>query len=228
VVLTGRKLRRIDSPLSFKQRAYTIIKEAILNLELEPGAPLVEAELSEQLGISKTPVRDALQELEREGFVVRVPFTGTYVAEITPKDVTEVFQLRGFLEGIVARQVAGSFMDEELDQLAANLEAAEVALREGDLALCSDRNRTLHDAIVDKVDNERLHAIIHNLDDHVLRFGALSDRIGGRLDVSLVEHHRILTALRDRDPVGAEEAMLDHYLSVLQDLASSEIMNGSE
>ena len=226
--MTGRKLRRIDSPLSFKQRAYTIIKEAILNLELEPGAPLVEAELSEQLGISKTPVRDALQELEREGFVVRVPFTGTYVAEITPKDVTEVFQLRGFLEGIVARQVAGSFTDEELDQLAANLEAAEVALHEGDLALCSDRNRTLHDAIVDKVDNERLHAIIHNLDDHVLRFGALSDRIGGRLDVSLVEHHRILTALRDQDPVGAEEAMLDHYLSVLQDLASSEIMNGSE
>ena len=219
-VPTTNALQRIDVSLSLKDRAYAAIKEAILTLRLEPGAPLVETDLATSLGISKTPVRDALQELEREGFVTRVPFTGTYVTQVTTQDVAEIFQLRAVLEGLAARLAAESFTDEELNLIAQDLDAAEMALAQGDLVLCSERGRNLHRAIIDKASNERLSVIIHNLDDHLQRFRVMSDQIGGRLDTSCQEHRRILQALYERDSDAAEEAIRDHLFSVLEGLSS--------
>jgi DNA-binding GntR family transcriptional regulator len=209
-------LQRIDSSPSLKDRAYAAIKDAILTLKLEPGAPLVESDLATSLGISKTPVRDALQELEREGFVTRVPFSGTYVTEVTAKDITEIFQLRAVLEGLAAHLAAQSFTDEELDQIAQDLDAAEIALEQGDLLLCSARGRTLHRAIIDKANN-----------DHLQRFRVMSDQISGRLDKSGQEHRRILQALYERDSAAAEEAVRDHLFSVLEGLSTSKESAGS-
>jgi DNA-binding GntR family transcriptional regulator len=220
-------LQRIDSSPSLKDRAYAAIKDAILTLKLEPGAPLVESDLATSLGISKTPVRDALQELEREGFVTRVPFSGTYVTEVTAKDITEIFQLRAVLEGLASHLAAQSFTDEELDQIAQDLDAAEIALEQGDLLLCSARGRNLHRAIIDKANNERLVVIIHNLDDHLQRFRVMSDQISGRLDKSGQEHRRILQALYERDSAAAEEAVRDHLFSVLEGLSTSKESAGS-
>ncbi len=213
------QLEKVDALLSLKDIAYSAIKEAILTLKLEPGMLLVESELAHQLGISKTPVRDALQELEREGFVTRVLFKGTYVTEVTVEDITEVFQLRSVLEGLAAHLAAPHFAPEELDRIEGYLTAAEAALAVGDLTLCSQQGQRIHEAIIDQADSQRLAQIIHNLDDHVQRFRLLSDRIGGRLDKSVVEHRRVLDALRRRDPAAAEQAMRDHLSSVLQDLS---------
>jgi len=215
------QLQRVDTAPSLKEKAYAAIKDAILSLRLEPGMPLVESELAEQLGISKTPVRDALQELEREGFVERVLFKGTYVTDVTIKDVEEVFQLRAVLEGLAASLAAPLFVDAELDEIAQTLTGAETALTERNLALCSQRGQRLHNAVIDKADNQRLALIIRNLDDHVQRFRALSDRISGRLNKSVVEHRRVLDAMYERDAAAAERAMRDHLFSVLTDLLAS-------
>jgi len=216
------QLPKITEPISLKDKAYDAIKSAILSLKLKPGEPLVESELARQLGISKTPVRDALLELEREGFVTKVLFKGTYVTEVTLKDVREIFQLRAVLEGLAARLAAPLFSPQEVEQMAENLTAAEAALAEGNLALCSERGKRFHDAIINKADNQRLTLIIRNLDDHVQRFRLLSDQISGRLNKSVREHRRILEALRQRDPAAAEQAMRDHLSSVLQDLSAPE------
>jgi len=216
------QLPKITEPISLKDKAYDAIKSAILSLKLKPGEPLVESELARQLGISKTPVRDALLELEREGFVTKVLFKGTYVTEVTLKDVREIFQLRAVLEGLAARLAAPLFSPQEVEQMAENLTAAEAALAEGNLALCSERGKRFHDAIINKADNQRLTLIIRNLDDHVQRFRLLSDQISGRLNKSVKEHRRILAALRQRDPAAAEQAMRDHLSSVLQDLSAPE------
>lgn len=220
------QLPKITEPVSLKDKAYHAIKSAILSLQLKPGAPLVESDLAQQLGISKTPVRDALLELEREGFVTKVLFKGTYVTEVTLKDVREIFQLRAVLEGLAARLAAPLFSPQELEQIAENLTAAEAALAEGNLDLCSAWGKRLHDAIINKADNQRLTLIIRNLDDHVQRFRLLSDRVSGRLNKSVKEHRRILEALRQRDPAAAEQAMRDHLSSVLQDLSAPEEPRG--
>jgi DNA-binding GntR family transcriptional regulator len=212
------QLEKVDSILSLKDRAYAAIKEAILSLKLEPGMPVVEHDLAQQLGISKTPVRDALLELEHEGFVARIQFKGTYVTDVTMSDMAEIFQLRAVLEGLAARLAAPLLSAEELERIEAGLTAAEAALVEGDLALCSEMGQCIHNTIIDKAGNQRLTSITHNLDDHVRRFRVLSDRISGRLSKSVKEHRRVQAALCQRDPVAAEQAMRDHLFSVLQDL----------
>jgi DNA-binding GntR family transcriptional regulator len=215
-------LQKVDTSLSLKDKAYAAIKDAILTLELEPGTPLVESDLADQLGISKTPVRDALQELERDGLVTRLPFKGTYVTEVTERDLREIFQLRAVLEGLAARLATSLLTPQELDELDHNLSAAEDALARGDLALCSRLGKSVHDAIIEKADNVRLISMIRNLDESLLRFRALSDRTSGRLDKSLREHRRILDALRRQDAYAAEESVRDHLHSVLENLCGQD------
>ncbi len=212
-------LQKVDTSPSLKDKAYTAIRDAILTLELEPGTSLVESDLASQLGISKTPVRDALQELERDGLVIRIPFKGTYVTEVMEKDLREIFQLRAVLEGLAARLATPLFTPQELEQLDRDHTASEDALAEGDLALCSKLGKGLHDAIIDKADNERLITMIRNLDASLMRFRALSDRVSGRLDISVGEHRRIIDALRRRDAYAAEESVRDHLHSVLENLS---------
>ncbi len=212
-------LQKVDTSPSLKDKAYTAIRDAILTLELEPGTSLVESDLASQLGISKTPVRDALQELERDGLVIRIPFKGTYVTEVMEQDLREIFQLRAVLEGLAARLATPLFTPQELEQLDRDHTASEDALAEGDLALCSKLGKGLHDAIIDKADNERLITMIRNLDASLMRFRALSDRVSGRLDISVGEHRRIIDALRRRDAYAAEESVRDHLHSVLENLS---------
>jgi DNA-binding GntR family transcriptional regulator len=216
-------LEKVGASLSLKDKAYAAIKDAILSVRFEPGMPLVESDLAQQLGISKTPIRDALQELEREGFVTRILFKGTQVTDVCIKDIVEVFQLRAVLEGLAARLATPLFTAVELDQIGEYLTAAEAALADGNLVLCSEEGRKLHYAIIDKSETEnlRLAPIIRNLDDHVQRFRILSDRISGRLAISVVEHRRVLDALYQRNPLAAEEAMRDHLFSVQRDLSTS-------
>jgi DNA-binding GntR family transcriptional regulator len=213
------QLHKVAEPVSLKDKAYDAIKSAILSLKLKPGAPLVESNLAQQLGISKTPVRDALLELEREGFVTKILFKGTYVTEVTLKDVREVFQVRAVLEGLAARLAAPLFSAEELEEAEQIITAAEAALAEGDIALCSEYGKRFHRLIINKADNQQLQPIILNLDDHLQRFRLLSDQINGRLNKSLKEHRKVLDALRRSDPTAAEEAMRGHLSSVLQDLS---------
>jgi DNA-binding GntR family transcriptional regulator len=213
------QLPRVAEPVSLKDKAYKALKSAILSLKLKPGDPLVESDLAQQLGISKTPVRDALLELEREGFVTKVLFKGTYVTEITLKDVREVFQVRAVLEGLAARLAAPFFSAKDLEEGEKIITAAEAALAEGDIALCSEHGKRFHRLIIKKADNQRLQTIILNLDDHLQRFRLLSDQINGRLNKSLKEHRKILEALGRKDPLAAEETARGHLFSVLQDLS---------
>lgn len=213
------RLEKVGGPRSLKDRVYAVIKDAILTLKLAPGTPLVETQLAEELGVSKTPVRDALQELEREGFVIRILFKGTYVTEVSLKDLSEIFQLRAVLEGLAARLAVPLFSPDELDEIDRNLSAAEAALEKGDLIQCSQHGKKLHDAIISKANNQQLLLIIHNLDDHVQRFRLISDQINGRLHKSVKEHRSVLEALRQKDPQAAEEAMRAHLHSVLEDLS---------
>jgi DNA-binding GntR family transcriptional regulator len=215
------QLKRVGAVLSLKDVAYSAIKDAILSFELEPGTPLVEHDLAQQLGVSKTPVRDALQELEREGFVVRIPFKGTYITDVTMVDMAEIFQLRAVLEGLAARLAAPHLSPEDLAAIQDNHRTAQALLRQGDLAACSQWGKKLHDAIINKAEdhNQRLVQIIRNLDDHMVRLRFLSDRVQGRLHTSVAEHQRVVNALKGGDAAAAEQAMRIHLFSVLKDLS---------
>jgi DNA-binding GntR family transcriptional regulator len=210
------------APLSLKQQVYETIKRAILTLRFEPGDALVESDLAEQLGVSKTPVRDALFELEKEGLVIRILHKGTYVSRITKKDMCDIFELRAVLEGLAVR-VATPLMADDLEKAEAFLNTQEEALKQGDVQAASLANRQFHTTIIQKAGKHRLLSILGNLEDHTQRFRVISDHLDGRLSKSLVEHRRVLQAMKQGDALGAEEGMRAHLHSVLADLAEANI-----
>ena len=222
------ELEPVSAPVSLKDRAYLAIKGAILSLKLKPGQALVESELAQQLGISKTPVRTALHQLEREGLVTKVLYKGTYVADITLADIREIFLIRAVLEGLAARLAAPSLTDAEIARARDLLRLMEAALNKGENELASQYGAQFHDLILQKADSQRLQLIIYNLDNHVQRFRLLSDRISGRLERSLKEHRLILEALEERDPILAERRVKEHLNSVIEALSGERLLRADE
>jgi DNA-binding GntR family transcriptional regulator len=221
-------LEKIAAPSSLKDQAYLAIKRAILTLRLKPGEALVESDLANQLGISKTPVRTALHELEREGLVTKVLYKGTYVTEVTLRDVREIFQLRAVLEGLAARLAAPLLEESDLARARELLDSMDRALEMGDRPLASQCGAQFHYLILQSADNERLQLIWHNLDDHTQRFRLMSDQISGRLEKSVGEHRWILEALERGDPDLAEQRIKAHLHSVLEEMSAEPSVDSLE
>ncbi len=211
-------LSPVGGPVSLEKLAYDAIKEAILAFRLKPGESLVESELATQLHISKTPVRDALLSLEKEGLVVKVPYKGASVSEVNQQIMNEIFEIRSVLEGLAARQAA-PLMEASHLQLASSLvDQHEQALLRGDIDDASRLNRQFHELIVRQAPNQWLKQILSNLDEHLKRYRTLSNFQVGRLGKSIDEHRMILTALCEGQAEQAEDAMRAHLVSVAIDL----------
>jgi DNA-binding GntR family transcriptional regulator len=213
------RLNRVSTGTTLTDRVYVTIKEAILDLTLKPGTPLVEDDLAGQLGTSKTPVRDALLALERDGLVTKIPYKGTYVTEVSVKDATEIFELRAVLEGLAARSAARTLSREDLDRAEAYLKAADEALARGDRLAASAWGAKFHKIIHNHADNRRLLPLLARLEEQLRRLRSLSDQVAGRLDKSAHEHHVVLEALRGGDAEKAEAAMREHLQSVVRDFS---------
>jgi len=206
-----------DSP-SLDKLAYEKIKEAILTFQFLPNDALVEGELASQLGISKTPVRDALMRLEKEGLVTRVPYKGTYVSDINNQDMANIFHIRIVLEGLAIQLATELLTEEDFQKMEKLIAEHAEALKKGDVRGVSRINTEFHNIIVNRCSNPRLQQMLHNLDDHLKRYRLLSISQGMRTEKSVPEHQAILDALRARDPKRAEMAMQTHLTSAMQDL----------
>ncbi len=194
-------LKPIDGNQTRTERAYSAIKEAILSLKLKPGTLLLEDEVAEQLRISKTPVRDAIQELEHDGLVARIPYKGTYVTDISEHDAQESNEIKATLEGPAGRLVVDMFTSEELDQAELFLDAADAALTAGDLSEAAEQGFKFHEFILDRAPNKRLLTIMGVLDTQMHRaLLSFAIRTSERLTKSSAEHRHILAALRQGDP----------------------------
>ncbi len=216
-------LEPVASLISLEKLAYDSIKKAILSYQLLPGEALVESELARQLGISKTPVRDALSRLENEGLVVKLPYKGAFVAELTQQDLHEIFALRAALEGFAAGQAALRCTPEDLDTLSRIIARHQQAVDDQDFPGIEQCNRGFHQRIVTCAGNQRLAGILNNLDDHLHRYRTLANYQQGRMHKSSREHERVFEALAARDAAAAEGLMRNHMLSVLEDLSANNL-----
>jgi GntR family transcriptional regulator, rspAB operon transcriptional repressor len=211
-VFTGRHDRR-----KVTDWVYEELKAAIVELRLAPGSPLREGTLAEQLGVSKTPIREALTRLEQDGLVETTSFKGAVVTGYSRQDLIELYELRELLENTAARAAAESMS--ELDRahlgriclqsrkLKTGKDAAKLA------ALISEFDTVLFD----QVKNTRIRALIENLRAHLARIGQLTAVIPGRIEASVDEHEKIVEAIAARDPDLAERHMRDHIRSVRDD-----------
>ena len=196
---------------------YEEIRQAIIDLRLRPGEPLREAAIAAQLGVSKTPIREALSRLEQEGLVETVSFKGAVVSVYSDRDLEEIYELRAMLEGVAARVAATDAPDEARERLT-DVVARSRELRDaGDLAGLADLLGRFDQIVYEQVGNGRIRTLIDNLRAHLTRIGNLTEGIPGRVAASVEEHAAIVEAIARRDPDAAERAMRAHIASVLAD-----------
>ena len=160
---------KLEKPQSLDEQAYQSIKDAILKGVFRPGDFLAEVRLAEDLGISKTPVRNAMARLNQEGFLESVPYKGHFVSDISIDDVREIYELRTVLETYVIRQTALKFSPAELDAIEDIIQTADQALEKGDVDRYVRLNRKFHHSFDRKYGQQRITDVLINLDEHVQR-----------------------------------------------------------
>jgi DNA-binding GntR family transcriptional regulator len=204
-------------PAQLERRVYERIREDIASGFLRPGDQLVEARLANDLGVSKTPVREALIRLERDGLVEIEPYRGARVLELSPDDVRETLELRELLECHVARQLAATRPPDLLEALAATVTRGRAALERCDEAAVADALTEFGEIFMAGSPNNRLVAVLTELRSVLLLIGSGSLHAEGRQGRSLREHSRILAAIKRGDGDGAVAATAAHIRSVGHD-----------
>ncbi len=201
---------RSAKPQSLEEWAYHQLKQNLLDGTLSPGELLVETQLAQDLGISKTPIRKALTRLQEEDFLVNVPYKGHYVAEISAEDIREIYQLRRIIECHLVRETALLFTPSELDEMETNVNAATEAFERGDMIRYIEYNRAFHHFFPHKHGNRRISKQLTNLDEHIQRI--LLHKLNNTTDdlLSPHQHQAIVQAIRNGDVDSAVGLMYDH------------------
>ena len=198
------------------------LRELVLGEGYPPGTALSEVRLAELFDVSRTPVREALKQLQVEGLVEIRPKVGTFVRQITRREIVEMFQVKEVLEGMAARLMAWRGHVPELDVLRTNLEQAEQATRRDDSAAYAELVHEFHQAIVQGSDNQKLAehytGLMNQLAYHRMVLGSVQRP--GRLGQSCAEHRRIVDLISEKDGVGAELAMRDHVAASAREVLS--------
>lgn len=200
------------------QYAYRTLKQQILDLTLLPGEVLNTSRLAAGLGVSRTPVREALGMLERDGLVTRMDGGGYRVAKVTLTDVKEAFSVQAHLEVIAVHLAVERITDEEIAHLASILEAAGEAHRRGDLGQMNRLSMEFHSGVVEASGNRVLAGIHRNLLERLLHLSRISYLKPGRPEASHQEHLQILQALAARDAHAAEQAIRSHLKQATENL----------
>ncbi len=194
---------RIDTRTTLRERIADGIRNAIVNGTLPAGARVAEPDLAEKFGISRTPVREALRQLEAEGFITVVPRKGAVVASLSAKDISEFYDLKMLLEGFAARQATSALTDADIDRMAEVNDAMLAAAMNEEWRKAIELHNEFHDIFVTASGNDRLAALDRNLVMQFQRFRLIL-AMHGSIEGSARQHREIIAAFRDRDAELAE------------------------
>ncbi len=201
---------KIDAYLPLRDIVFNTLRDAIINGDLEPGERLIEISLAETLGVSRTPVREAIRELENEGLVVMTPRKGAEVAKISHSDLTDVLEVRRVLEALAIELACEKITDEELEALEVNLKEFKECIEDGTPAELSALDEAFHDIIYHATGNKRLIQILNNLRKQMYRYRFVYIKGINHKETLHSEHSRIIVALKSHDKSKAASAILDH------------------
>ena len=200
----------IENYKPLRDIVFDALRESIITGRLAPGERLMEIQLAEDMGVSRTPVREAIRKLELEGFVAIIPRKGTYVAGLSMKQITEVFEVRAALEGFAASLAAERISDDELHELERLCKSMSHRSEDDALEEIVSLDEAFHDIIFTASRNAKLSQIIGNLREQIHRYRVASLNYPGRLILTSQEHQNIVDALVRKDQEAAREAVCEH------------------
>lgn len=204
----------IESKPSWEKIADKIRADIIKGV-YKNGERLVEPKLAKNLGISRTPIREALRQLESEGFIEIVPRRGAIVKELTIKDIDDLYAIKANLEGLAARQAVLKISEEQIETLInINKKFRDIAEKQPHLTdeYLKD-NIDFHNVFIAASDNEKLIDILDGLAKNFQRLKSMLVSDSGRAAMAVVEHKKIIDAFVSKDPDLAERSVRDHIIS---------------
>jgi DNA-binding GntR family transcriptional regulator len=197
---------------SMQARVITEMRRRIIKGDIEPGAPLSELALADEFGISRTPVREALKQLQTEGLVEIRPRVGTFVTTPSRREITELFEMKELLEGAAARLLAQRGRVPEIDMLERNLREADEAVARDDRERYAELVQEFHDLLIAGADNSKLEAHYRMLMNQLAYSRLVNTSLSqpGRPLQSDREHHLVLELILEKDGDSAEHVMREH------------------
>jgi len=207
---------------SLAEKVYEALKKGILSLEIKPREYLVIGDVAKEYNISRTPVREALIMLERDGWVENDGRRGAKVTAPSTKTIMEQIEIQGILEGYVVRRATELFSEADIAYLEAILDEADAAMQAGNHPYSRQLGVKFHKYLAEKVGNQRLQATIGQIEEHVKRVRPLIWHKGEAPIEQSAQHHRqVLEAIKARDAAKAEKLMFHHTVWFEEELATA-------
>jgi DNA-binding GntR family transcriptional regulator len=205
-----KEYNSFDDQYSLRARVYNALREYILNGRYKAGENLIEMRIAEELNVSRTPVREAMRQLELEGLVESVPNKRVTVKGISQKDMEDIYRIRTVLEGLAARWAVEQITDAEINELQEVYDLMEFYTMKGDVNQISKLNTRFHEIIFGSTKSNIMRHILKDFQFYVkwARHESLSSP--GRKEEALREHYNILQALKNRDADSAEKYLTIH------------------
>ena len=201
---------KIEQPISIRENIYKQLKNEILCDKIPPKATLVETQLSKQIGISRTPIREALHILEKEGLLELIPRVGYRVRRIDWEEVKEICEIRKSLEILAARWAIKRITPKEIQVIRENLNKSEIMIKEGEFSLFIDLDAEFHELIARASGSQRLLKLILTHRSDMLRYRIESLHRPDTASKAIAGHRCIFECLVEKDESRVESAVRDH------------------
>jgi len=211
--MTDNLTLNMDAYLPLRDVVFNTLREAILKGELKPGERLMEVQLAVKLGVSRTPIREAIRMLEQEGLAVTIPRRGAEVARMTEKDMQDVLQVREALDELAASIACELITEEELKQLERAMEEFEIATGTKDIKRIADTDMSFHDIIYHATRNPKLVNILNNLREQMYGYRVEYLKDERNYPVLLKEHREILKGFKEKNKNLVSESMRTHVIN---------------
>lgn len=199
-----------DEYLPLRDVVFNTLRQAILRGDMEPGERLMEITLANKLGVSRTPIREAIRKLELEGLVNMIPRKGAVVASISEKDMRDVLEVRITLEELAVKLAIMNMNDEDIQALVKAGIGFENAVVSHDIVKIVDADVVFHDIIYNKTGNERLIQLISNLREQMYRYRLEYIKDARSHSILISEHNDIIKCLKNKDVEAAQAAIREH------------------
>ena len=200
----------INDYMPLREVVFLTLRQAILKGELEPGERLMEVALANQLGVSRTPIREAIRKLELEGLVLMIPRRGAEVASITEKDMRDVLELRIALDAFSVKLACERLNDDNIEELKMANKEFEAAVVSKDLIRIAEADVKFHDIIYRLTDNQRLIQMINNLREQMYRYRLEYLKDARNHSILINEHDDIIKAMQSKNIKVAQSTITTH------------------
>lgn len=202
--------KEVTDKYSLRGRVFHRLREDILSGKYKENEELSEVAIGEELGVSRTPVREAFRQLELEGLIQIVPNKGAYVTGITAKDVKDIYMIRSSLEGMCARLATQNITPEQLEELEENVYLASFHASKGHMEQMAELDNRFHHILYEACDSKMLENLLQDFHQYVIRIRKKTLSTKERGIASNEEHRKIMEAIKAGDSVKAQQAATVH------------------